>query len=252
MFILVQTPSTPIDSPFEIEIDENTTVSFVIAMISSLTNPSPKSVDLLLPNTHELLDHATVISSLDLGKIDVFQAVFSQNSGPSLSDFVDSAEQRRILEQIHRERIEENLRYAHEHTPESLILYSLLLLDLTINNHPIRVIVDTGAQISLLPMSSVQQCEVHYLVDRRCKIMTIGVGVQRSVGKIHALPLNVGGSVFTNPFVVVEGPLEMPLLGVDWLMKNRAVIDLTSGKGCLVLQGGAVKVPFAVEEERNW
>jgi predicted aspartyl protease len=249
MIIFVRTPETPLDSPLEIEIDESSTVSFVIAVISSLTTSRPESIDLLLPNTNEVLDHETLISSLDLGKIDVFQAIFSRNSSASLSNYVNSADQRRILDQIQRERIEENLRYAEDHAPESLVSYSLLFLDLTINNRPIRVIVDTGAQISLLPMSCVQQCNVHYLIDRRCQTTAIGVGVQRSIGRIHALALNVGGCMFTNPFVVVDGPLQTPLLGVDWLMKNRAVIDLGNGNGYLILQGGAVKVPFVSDDQ---
>jgi predicted aspartyl protease len=252
MIILVETPNTTPDAPLEIEIDESRTVGFVIAVISSLTSPPPKSVDLLLPGTHEFLDHDTVISSFDLGKIDVFQAVFSRNNAPLLSDFVDYAEQRRILEHIQRECIEENRQYAHDHAPESLVDYSVLLLDLTINNHTVRVIVDTGAQMSLLPMSCVQQCNVHYLIDRRCRMTVEGVGTQQSIGKIHALAVNVAGCVFTNPFVVIDEPLQTPLLGVDWLMKNRAIIDLSSGNGCLGLQGGAVRVPFVVEDDQTY
>jgi DNA damage-inducible protein 1 len=251
MLVLVRTPTTPIDEPLEIEIDESTTASLVIAMVASITGQPPGRIDLLVPGSNEILSPDTVISSLDLGRIEAFQAVFSRNSDAYIDGFVNSSEQRRILEQIRRDRIEDNLRYAHEHAPESLLEYSLLFVDLKINNHDIRVIVDTGAQISLLPMSAVQQCDVHYLVDRRCQTTTVGIGVQRSIGRIHSLQLNIGGCVFTNPFVVVEGPLQTPLLGVDWLMKNRALIDLTSGTGYLVLQGGSVRVPFAADSSRT-
>jgi hypothetical protein len=249
MLIFVRTPNTPIDEPLELEVDETSTISLVTAMVCSLTGHPDGLIDILVPGSNEVLDPDTVVSTLDLGRIDALQAVFSRNNHSMIRGFVDASEQRRILAQIQRERINDNFRYAQEHAPESLVYYSLLFLDLQINNHSIRVIVDTGAQISLLPISFAQKCQVHYLIDERCQTTTIGIGVQKSIGRIHSLPLNIGGCVFTNPFVVVDGPLQAPLLGVDWLLKNRAVIDLSTGTGFLVLQGGAVKVPFVTEEE---
>lgn len=244
MLIFVRTPDTAPDEPLEIEIDDTSTTSFIINIVASLTSRDPNLIDVLVPGTNQIMNPDTVIATLDLGKIDVFQVVFRRNNDAFLGELFDSAEQRRILAEIQRQRIDDNLRYAQEHAPESLIDYSLLFLDLKLNGHDLRVIVDTGAQISLLPMACAQRCDVSYLIDRRYQTITVGIGMQRSIGRIHSLQLIVGGAVFTNPFIVVDGPLETPLLGVDWLMKNRAVIDLSAGTGFLVLQGGAIRVPF--------
>jgi DNA damage-inducible protein 1 len=247
MIIFVRTPETGPDDPLEVEIDEATDTGLLVDMVASLTGRDPALIDILVPGTNQIMNADTVVASLDLGKVDAFEAVFRRNNESFISELYDSAEQRRILAQIQRQRIEDNMRYAAEHAPESLVRYSLLLLDLTLNGHDLRVIVDTGAQTSLLPAACAQRCDVAYLIDRRCQALAIGIGTQRSIGRIHSLQLTVGGVAFTNPFAVVDGPLRMPLLGIDWLRKNRAVVDLSAGPGCLVLQGGAVRVAFGTE-----
>jgi hypothetical protein len=96
----------------------------------------------------------------------------------------------------------------------------------------------------LLPFACTQECTVEYLIDREGPPMMVGIGSEQSIGIIHSLPLLVGGVMFTNPFVVSNAEIAMPVLGADWLVKNRAIIDLSTDPGYLVLQHGVAKVPL--------
>jgi predicted aspartyl protease len=243
MIILVQRSDASDTDPLEVEIDETSQVSYVIAVVSSLTSHSPELISITLND--RVLSPDVVVSCLDLGKVLCFKAILSTNSDSYMADFADANEQRRILAEIHHQRIEENMQYAMEHNPEGFVAYSLLYVKSRINGHPVIVMLDTGAQSSVLPVSAAKTCEVDYLIDRRLRTVTVGVGTQRSVGRIHALQLDIGGRSWVNPFIVLDGPLTIPVLGVDWLTKNRATIDLASRT--LVL--GDVVVSFETVKE---
>lgn len=224
MIILVKTTDNPEEDPMEIEIDEASTASYVIAMVSSITGHPPELITLTVGDREIPLD--TVISTLDLGRILYFKANLSRNRDAVIDQMFDPAEQARIMEQIRRQRVEDNLQYAYQNNPEGFVPYSLLFIECRINNKSVRAMIDTGAQISILPLEIAKECEVDYLIDTRWQTTTIGVGVQKSVGRIHALQVQVEGTVWANPFVVLEGTLNHCILGVDWLTKNRGVIRL--------------------------
>lgn len=226
------------EDPLELEIDDTTTVDVAIAMISSVTDHSPDRITLTVDG--RILDRSTVISTLDLGRILFFRAHLALNDDSFVDEMFDARDQGRILEEIRQRRINENLEYAYEHNPEGFISYSLLYIPCRINNHEVIAMLDTGAQTSILPMEVARRCEVDYLIDTRVRITAVGVGVQQSVGKVHALQVNVGGTVWANPFVVLDGPIDECILGVDWLTKNRATIDLQTRR----LDVGGHSIPF--------
>ena len=224
------------DEPFELEIEEDCTVELMAAMVGSLRNIPPDEITILLND--KVLDPDTVISKLDLGSILYFTAIAEKDNDKFISDMFDVRQQEQIMQQIHQKQIDDNLAYAYEHNPEGFVPYSLLFITCEINNIPIKAMIDTGAQISVLPLAIAQQCHVDYLIDRRVRTVTMGVGAQSSVGKIHALAVQVGGTVWSNPFTVLEGPLNHCILGVDWLTKNRATISLE--KMTLTISGTVV------------
>ena len=224
--------------PFEVEIDEDSTIGYLIAMVSSAREIPPENITITLDS--KILDPDTVITSLDLGSILYFTAVVAQDNDRFMSSMFDVQQQERIMRQIHQEQIEDNLRYAYEHNPEAFIPFSLLYIKCKINNVEITAMIDTGAQISILPLAIAQKCHVDYLIDKRYRSVTLGVGAQTTHGRIHALSVMVGGTVWTNPFSVLDNNMTYCILGVDWLTKNRAIVSLE--KMCLIING--ISVPF--------
>lgn len=225
------------DEPIELEIDEDCTVELMIAMVASIRDIPPDEITITLND--KVLDLDTVVSTLDLGSIVFFTAVVEKDQDKYMSNMFDVKQQEQIMQQIHQRQIDENLAYAYENNPEAFISFSLLFITCKINNTPIKAMIDTGAQISILPLAIAQKCHVDYLIDKRYRTVTLGVGAQTSVGRIHALSVMVGDTVWTNPFSVLEGTLDHCILGVDWLTKNRATISLE--KMTLNISGTVVK-----------
>jgi DNA damage-inducible protein 1 len=227
------------DDVLELELPDNAQIDLVIGMVASLTNHPPELIT-ITDDSDNILSPETFVSSLDLGRIVFFKAVLTTTNDSVMLDSQMAARQAQILERIRRQNIEENERYAYENAPESFVPFSLLFVSCSVNNVPIKAMLDTGAQISILPFSMATRLGVAHLIDERWNGLTMGVGTQRPRGRIHALQVNVGGLVIANPFSVLEGPLDTCILGVDWLMKNRAVINLASR----TLRIGRVEVPL--------
>ncbi|OHT04711.1 Clan AA, family A2, retrotansposon aspartic peptidase [Tritrichomonas foetus] len=212
------------EDPFEVEIEEDSTIGYLIAIVASMRNINPENLTITLED--RILSPDTLITSLDLGSILYFTAVVAQDNDRYMSSMFDVRQQQMIMQQIQQQNIEDNLQYAYEHNPEAFIPFSLLYITCKINNVPIKALIDTGAQISILPLAVAQRCHVDYLIDKRYRTVTMGVGAQTSHGRIHALPVQVGDTAWTNPFVVLDNNLDHCILGVDWLTKNRATISL--------------------------
>lgn len=236
--ILVKVSTAKDDDPIELEIEESSTIEFVVAMVSSLTNHPPELITITVDD--QILPLDQVVSELDLGSILYFEANLASGEDRFVSEMFDRGQQERILEQIRQKRIEENFQYAYENNPEAFVSFPLLFIECKINNVRVKAMIDTGAQISILPIDIAKQCQVDYLIDRRYRSTTIGVGAQQSIGRIHALQVQVQGTVWANPFTVLDGTLQHCILGVDWLTKNRAVVNL-AGR-CLIIDN--VNVPF--------
>ena len=222
----------------EIEIDETSDIEFVIGMVSSLKNWPPHLISITVDEKE--LSHNTVVSSLDLGTILTFHANLLSNNEEYLNEMFDVKQQQAIEDQIRKKNVQHNLEYAYENNPESFISYNLLFIDCKINNVEVKAMLDTGAQISIIPIELARTCHVDYLIDERFNSTAVGVGVQKIIGKIHALTVVTGDIAFTNSFSILAGPLNNIILGVDWLTKNRALIDLQ--KRCLTLNG--IDIPF--------
>lgn len=236
--LLVRTTDDP-DDIFEVECESDANIGYMIAMISSIKNHPPEDISISVDG--KILPPDTLISSLDLGKIVAFTANLERHSDHFLDQMFDARQQAAIEQQIRQRNIEANLEYAYQNNPEAFVPYSLLWINCMINNKPVLAMLDTGAQMSILPLTIAQQCQVDYLVDQRWASLAVGVGVQKTYGRIHSLPVNIQGRVWANPFTVMtEGPLDHCILGVDWLTKNRATINLE--QRCLVIDD--IVVPF--------
>lgn len=236
MFIFVETNDD--HETHEIEIEETSNVEFVKAMIASIKMWPPTEITLTLDD--KVLSDDLLINSLDLGRVLKFTAIHTVQNDEYLNEMFDVKKQKEIEKQIQQENVNHNMQYAYDHNPESFISYNLLFIKCKINNVDVVAMLDTGAQISIIPFEMTKRCNVDYLIDSRFKSTAVGVGVQKIIGRIHALVVVVMGIAFENNFSILDGPLNNIILGVDWLTKNRAIIDLQ--QGCLILKNQ--KIPF--------
>jgi predicted aspartyl protease len=101
-----------------------------------------------------------------------------------------------------------------------------------VNGRPLRLILDTGASMSLIYTSQALACGIEGMIDRRpvCRIVFSAVDAQTrpSVGIIHAVPMSIGAWTSTAKFAVMDGDEQRGLLGIDWLLENAAVIDVVN------------------------
>jgi len=236
MIVFVKTDRD--SEPIPVELEEDSDINMMIAIVASIKSYPPELVTICINGS--IIPPDTLISSLDLGKILYFDAFFTTKTDKYISEMYDAEQQRKIEQSIRKEQIDNNLTYAYENTPEAFVPFSLLYIKVKIGNKDLLAMLDTGAQISILPIDIAKECGVEYLIDTRCRTLTVGVGTQKSIGKIHSLTVTIEGQVWANPFVILDGPLDMVILGVDWLTKNRALIDLS--KNCVVLGTKSVQI----------
>lgn len=238
------------EEPVEVEVDDDATIGLLCAVVSSIANHSPDKITITVDGN--IIPPETVISTLDLGKILFFTAVLENESEAAASDHIleqmfNAEEQQRILQQIQRQRIQDNYEYAYQNNPEDFVTYSLLFIDCKINNVAVQAMIDTGAQISVMPLSIAKECNVDYLVDPRFASMCVGVGAQVTKGRIHSLKVQIDDLFWATPFTVIEGQLDHCILGIDWMTKNKAVVDV--GNKCLII--GNKKIPFVKRQSRQ-
>lgn len=229
---------TPKNEPEPFELDETSTCEELIACVATKYNVDPENITICVDR--RVINKDVIISKLDLGNILYFDAIFATDRDEFIEDMFDIEQQKKIEEQIRKEQIDHNLKYAYDNTPEAFTQFSLLWIKCEINGTPVVALVDTGAQMSIIPLDVAKNCSVEYLIDTRYRIITQGVGTQKSMGRIHALNVKIGNEVWTNSFTVLTGSIDHVILGIDWMTKNRAIIDLS--QRCIILNGK--KIPF--------
>lgn len=127
-------------------------------------------------------------------------------------------------------KIEENYLKAYEEIPQSFFPAKMIFLNAKINNTPIKFLVDTGAQISLLPFNVVECLNLKDLIDEKYKGTLKGVGNDKIIGKIHYVEVFLEGGCCPLSFTVCKNNSIEPILGIDMMKQLGLKIDFSKRK----------------------
>lgn len=112
-----------------------------------------------------------------------------------------------------------------------------------IGEHEIDMLVDTGAQMSVISEHLAAQLGLLSKLDRRFQGIANGVGQARILGKVQDVPVKLGHVEFSLNFSILSTNQHIILLGLDLMRQFKCVVDLE--RRCLVFGGfDGVQVPF--------
>lgn len=129
----------------------------------------------------------------------------------------------------------------------------MCLIPCAIGNITVEMLVDTGAQSSVLSMPYVRQLGLTNRLDRRTVGVAAGVGRARICGKISNIVCAFGeGHVeFPMDFIVLDVPDPLVIIGLDQLRKYKCLVDMEREK--LVFGGaGGVEVHMLPAEQQHF
>ena len=155
--------------------------------------------------------------------------------------------QRKIMQMIQNQRINDNLRQGIETMPESLFPVHMLFINIEINNKKVNALVDTGAQSSFMSADLCRKCNLMNMVDKRFQGIARGVGSSRILGVIHAAQIKIMNKVIMLKINIIENNEIGFVLGLDNLRKFNCNVDLK--KNGLVFPDIGITAPFLSDGE---
>jgi predicted aspartyl protease len=104
-----------------------------------------------------------------------------------------------------------------------------LHLPVEISNCIVEGLVDTGASMSVLAAAIVRELGIMHLVTRNESYKIASGVITRALGRVDEIQMRIGGLQCAMTFMVVDTDGYDVLLGLDFLMKIGAVVDVERG-----------------------
>lgn len=140
------------------------------------------------------------------------------------------------IEVASRQRaIMENMEHASEYIPKSFERVTMLYIPAEVNGHPVKALVNTYAQQTLISPGCAEACGILQLIDRRFEGTARGPATPNIVGRVYSTQLKFGDLSLRWSVTVVEDSTVDMQVGLDLLKAYRACIDL--GNNVLRIQG---------------
>ncbi len=98
-----------------------------------------------------------------------------------------------------------------------------------INNYVVEGLVDTGASMSVMAVAMIREIGNNAFGCRIWNLQNRVKSVTQALGRIDELPIKVGGVQCTMTFMVVDTDNYDVLLGLDFLIKIGAIMDVEWG-----------------------
>ena len=129
---------------------------------------------------------------------------------------------------------------------------SMVLVAGVINGFGCEVLIDTGAQSSVVSVPLMQRLNLTSRLDTSMQGYATGVGAAKIIGRCRDVGLELGHVEFMCDFTVIEVNADLLMLGLDTLRYFKCIVDLE--RGVLVFGGhGGVEIAFLPPERaREW
>jgi len=136
--------------------------------------------------------------------------------------------------------LDPGLQAMHDAVPASS---SMLYVSCEIGVHEVEMLVDTGAEMSVISEKLARQLGLLERMDKSVRGMAQGVGQAKILGKVWDVPVKLSQVEFELSFSVLELERCEIILGLDLMRYFKCLVDLE--RRCLVFGGsGGVEVPF--------
>lgn len=124
----------------------------------------------------------------------------------------------------------DNIKKAYEEIPHTFIKSDSIYLKGFINGVEINFLLDTGAEMSVLPLNIVEASGLTNIMDTEYKGIMKGVGEAEIPGKIHYIELVLDCGVYPCAFTVCSNNNVPPILGIDMMHNLGISLDFRNKK----------------------
>ncbi len=123
-----------------------------------------------------------------------------------------------------------NLTKAYEEIPHTFVRTEAIFMKGFINGVEVHFLVDTGAEMSLLPLNVVEACGLTNLLDKNYQGMLSGVGHDKIEGRLHYVEVVLDCGIYPCGFTVCANNNLPAILGIDMMYNLGITIDFKSSK----------------------
>lgn len=121
--------------------------------------------------------------------------------------------------------VEENFKKAYNEIPHTFIRTEAIFLKGHINGQEINFLLDTGAEMSVIPANIIQACGLESILDTQYSGVMKGVGEAKTLGRLHYVEVVLECGVYPCSFSVCSNNDLPAILGIDMMYNLGISID---------------------------